>query len=128
MLLFVHGGGFTLDSGGSSQIFWLKLIKEMHNVRKIKFSIFLVDYELAPQHPYPSQIIESLAALHYLKNHLGISEEKICLSGDSAGGNIIAGLLLHLARPNPKISLPASFGPTPSRPGVRFSPSTRCSR
>lgn len=87
---------------------------------KVQFSIFLVDYELAPEHAYPSQIIESLASYHYLVNELQIAEEKICIAGDSAGGTLIAGLLLHLARPNPNITVPASFGATPGRPGVRL--------
>lgn len=67
---------------------------------------------------YPSQLIELLAGYHYLVNTCGISEDKICISGDSAGGNLVAAFLLHLARPNPAIRVPSSLGPTPRRPGV----------
>lgn len=41
------------------------------------------------------------------------------MSGDSAGGNLAAALLLHLARPNPAIKTPESLGPIPGQPGVR---------
>ena len=44
VMLFIHGGGFVVDTGGSSQIFWLQLLKELNGLRKIQFSIFLVDY------------------------------------------------------------------------------------
>lgn len=77
----------------------------------------LVDYELSPEHQYPSAIIETLAAYHHLVNELKIPESRICLAGDSAGGNIAAALMLHLARPNPNITVPAAHGPTPGQPG-----------
>lgn len=77
--------------------------------------------ELAPEFKYPSQLIEIQAGYHYLVNTLGIEEDKICISGDSAGGNLAVAFLMHLARPNPKISVPEdTFGPVPKQPGVRF--------
>ena len=75
---------------------------------------------LAPDYKYPSQLIEVLAGYHYLVNTLGISEDKICVCGDSAGGNLAAAFLLHLARPHPAVTVPASLGPTPLQPGVSF--------
>lgn len=76
--------------------------------------------ELAPEFKYPSQLIEILAGYHHLVNELGITEDKICIAGDSAGGNLATTFLLHLARPNPKIKVPESLGPTPGRPGSAF--------
>ena len=38
-----------------------------------------------------------------------------------------AAFLLHLARPHPAITVPAFYGPTPSKPGVRLSPQLVCS-
>ncbi|GAA6028713.1 hypothetical protein JCM8097_007358 [Rhodosporidiobolus ruineniae] len=115
VMLFIHGGAFVLDMSPSCD-FQLLLSKEMH-ARGVKFSIFMHDYQLAPEKLYPSQLIECLAAYHYLVNELGISPAKICLAGDSAGGNLVTSLLLHLARPNPKIYVPKALGPTPERPG-----------
>ena len=127
----------SLDTGGNAQIFFLKLAKLL-NKRSVATSVFSLDYgappntrtllyiayllastELAPERMYPSQLIETLAAYHHLVNDLGIPEDRICIAGDSAGGNLAEAFLLHLARPNPAISVPASLGPTPKRPGVR---------
>ncbi|GAA5993874.1 hypothetical protein JCM10908_000750, partial [Rhodotorula pacifica] len=56
------------------------------------------------------------AGYHYLVNSLGIPESNIVLGGDSAGANLAAAFLLHLARPNPLIKVPESLGSTPKRP------------
>ncbi|KAL8287572.1 hypothetical protein RQP46_003430 [Phenoliferia psychrophenolica] len=117
VLYYVHGGGFVMDTGGDAQVWAIQLAKEMNIKRNVQFSVFSLDYRLAPDYKYPSQLIETLAGYHYLVNTLKISEDKICVCGDSAGGNLIAAFLLHLARPNPIISVPESLGPTPRQPG-----------
>lgn len=99
----------------------MHLAKEMNLKRKIQYSVYSPDYELAPEFRYPSQLIEVLAGYHYLVNEMGVSEEKICLAGDSAGGNLATCFLLHLARPNPRIKVPKELGPTPKRPHVSLS-------
>lgn len=116
VILFVHGGGFVVDTGGTCQLFWLHLMKECFLTRGIKLSIFQLDYELAPDFQFPSQIIEVCAAYSWLVNGLGISPSKIVFSGDSAGGQLIAATLLHLARPSPDIRLPDACGPLPRKP------------
>lgn len=118
ILIFVHGGGFVIDTGGTCQLFWLELMKEMRLKRGIKFSIFQLDYELAPDFQFPSQIIEVVATYAYMVNDLHIDPSKICISGDSAGAHIVISTLLHLARPSEDIQIPASFGPVPPKPGV----------
>ncbi|KAL8293592.1 hypothetical protein RQP46_000293 [Phenoliferia psychrophenolica] len=120
VLYYVHGGGFVIDTGGDAQVLWMRLATEMNVKRKVQFSVFSLDYVLAPDNIYPSQLTEVLAGYHYLVNTLGISEDKICISGDSAGGNLVAAFLLHLARPNPSIKVPAALGLTPRRPGSAF--------
>lgn len=77
-------------------------------------SISFVD--LAPENIYPSQLIELQAGYQYLTQNLGINPEKICLGGDSAGGNLVTSFLLHLVKPNPK--LPRT-GSTLAKPGVK---------
>jgi len=57
-----------------------------------------------------------------------VPEERICIGGDSAGGNLVAGFLLHLARPSRRIKVPKELGPTPRRPGVRHSSAGDLSR
>ncbi|GAA5858740.1 hypothetical protein JCM1840_006536 [Sporobolomyces johnsonii] len=120
VLYFIHGGGFVLDTGSNAQELLLNVAKQLNLKRRAQCSIFCLDYRLAPEFKYPSQVIEALAGYHYLVNTLGISESKICLAGDSAGGNIAAALLLHLARPAPEILVPVELGKTPGRPGAAF--------
>ncbi|GAA5971405.1 hypothetical protein JCM21900_006793 [Sporobolomyces salmonicolor] len=116
VLYFLHGGAFMFDTRGGCQPFNKLLAQELCLNRKIQFSVCSLDYH-APEKIHPSQLIETLAGCHYLVNKLGISEEKICLGGDSAGGCLAAAFMLHLARPNPRIAVPQLLGPTPKRPG-----------
>ncbi|CEQ41213.1 SPOSA6832_02918, partial [Sporobolomyces salmonicolor] len=123
----LHGGGFTRvttffehpisDTGAGCQDFLLQVLKKLNLEFDIQASAFSLDYHLAPEYIYPSQLIETLAGYHYLVQTLGISEKRICLMGDSAGGNLAAGFLLHLARPAREITVPAALGKTPGRPG-----------
>jgi acetyl esterase len=56
-----------------------------------------VDYALAPEHRYPTQIEQGYAALDWLVDHadeLGIDPERIGINGTSSGGNIAASVTL----------------------------------
>lgn len=120
VMLFAHGGGFVIDTGGFCQLFWLNLMKEMHLKRGIKLSVFQLDYEMAPDYQFPSQLIEVTAAYAWMVNKLGIDPKKIVIAGDSAGAQMVAATLLHLARPSPDIVLPETFGRLPPTPGASF--------
>ncbi|KDE05364.1 hypothetical protein MVLG_04276 [Microbotryum lychnidis-dioicae p1A1 Lamole] len=117
VLYYVHGGGFVLDTAGAAQDYFLFLAKELNIKRNVQFSVFQLDYELAPEFKFPSQQIEIQAGYHYLVNNQGIDPKTIVVSGDSAGGNLVASWLLHVARPCSLIKVPAELGPTPPRPG-----------
>ncbi|TNY18561.1 Proteophosphoglycan ppg4 [Rhodotorula diobovata] len=116
VLYFIHGGGFVLDTGANAQDILLHVTKALNLKKSVQASVFCLDYRLAPEYKYPSQLIETLAGYHYLVNTLGISEDKIVIAGDSAGGNLATAFLLHLARPAKEIYVPAELGPTPGRP------------
>ena len=56
-----------------------------------------VDYALAPEHRYPTQIEQGYAALGWLVEHaaeLGIDARRIGINGTSSGGNIAASVTL----------------------------------
>lgn len=56
-----------------------------------------VDYSLAPEHRYPTQIEQAYAAWEWLHDEadaLGIDPERVGISGSSAGGNLAAVLTL----------------------------------
>jgi acetyl esterase len=60
-------------------------------------AIVAVDYALAPEHRFPTQIEQAHAALVWLFAHaesLGINRDRIGVMGTSAGGNLAAALTL----------------------------------
>ena len=58
-------------------------------------SVFLPDYRLAPEYPFPAAP-EDIRACYFGLVERGYS--KIAITGDSAGGNLALGLLAYLAR------------------------------
>ena len=60
-------------------------------------AIVAVDYALAPEHRYPTQVNQAYAALVWLFEHaaeMGIDPERIGIMGTSAGGNLAAAATL----------------------------------
>ncbi|GAA1976696.1 alpha/beta hydrolase [Microbacterium pumilum] len=60
-------------------------------------AIIAVDYALAPEHRYPTQVEQAHAALVWLFQHaeeLGVDAERIGVAGMSAGGGIAAAVTL----------------------------------
>ncbi|RPI20951.1 MAG: alpha/beta hydrolase, partial [Actinobacteria bacterium] len=53
------------------------------------------DYRLAPEHPYPAALDDSVAGYDWLLAS-GIEPGRIVVAGDSAGGNLALALLLQL--------------------------------
>ncbi|MEN6395836.1 MAG: alpha/beta hydrolase [Methanoregula sp.] len=88
-LLFFHGGGFSMGSTADH----LGLCAEL--ARSAQSRVFSVDYRLAPEHTFPAQIEDALAAYRYLARH-GYPPHRIIPVGISAGGTLVLDLLLSL--------------------------------
>ncbi|KFY45711.1 hypothetical protein V494_00816 [Pseudogymnoascus sp. VKM F-4513 (FW-928)] len=96
---FAHGGGFSMGSA----YFYLEFFLVTLNLLSSKFSnpaIFALDYSLAPESSFPSQVDQALAGYNYLLRTKKVPSSQICIAGDSAGGTIMLSLLLRLARPS----------------------------
>lgn len=93
LLVFYHGGGWVLCDMDTHDNVCRALAVEA-GVR-----VLSVDYRLAPEHPFPAAVEDSLTAYRYAAEHaaeLGADPAAIAVGGDSAGGNLAA-VVAHLA-------------------------------
>jgi acetyl esterase/lipase len=93
-VLHFHGGGYVAGLPEMARGTIAALAAELGAV------VVSVDYRLAPESPYPGALDDGYTALAWLHREartLGVDRDRIALSGDSAGGGIVAGLAL-LAR------------------------------
>ena len=94
-VLHAHGGGWTMGSCETHD----DLCAEIADQADVVSVLF--DYRLAPEHPHPAQIEDAAAVLDWMRSSgraIGIDPSRIIASGDSAGGQVAAGLALTLAR------------------------------
>ncbi|KAK6323511.1 hypothetical protein J4Q44_G00058500 [Coregonus suidteri] len=85
LLIHFHGGGFVAQTSKSHENYLKSWSKDLN------VPILSVDYSLAPEAPFPRALEECFYAYCWaLKNcHLlGSTAERVCLAGDSAGGNL----------------------------------------
>ena len=80
-ILYFHGGSYVLGSPETA----LSLTANL--VVKTGFRALSVDYRLAPEHPFPAGIEDTLAAYRALLDS-GLAPSSIAFAGDSAGGGL----------------------------------------
>ncbi|MCP8465734.1 alpha/beta hydrolase [Pseudomonas sp. ZM23] len=107
VILYLHGGAYLIGSPATHRAITASL------ARRCAAEVWVVDYRLAPEHRFPAQRDDAVAAYRALLDK-GIAAEAITIAGDSAGGH----LTLQLALQAKALGLPA--------PGalVTFSPVT----
>lgn len=80
-LLYLHGGGYTVGSRTTHRA------AAAHLAHAAGVVAHLLDYRLAPEHPYPAAVDDAVAAYRELLDQ-GIGAERIVVAGDSAGGGL----------------------------------------
>lgn len=81
VILHLHSGGYVMGSANGYRSFGANL-SAATGAR-----VLLVDYRLAPEHPYPAAPEDALAAYRWVLAQ-GISPSSMGISGDSAGGGL----------------------------------------
>lgn len=89
ILLYIHGGAFVIGSPGMERPFIA------HLVAAVRADAFSVDYRLSPRHRFPAALVDVTSAYMGLLER-GIEPSRIIVTGDSAGGNLAAALLVRL--------------------------------
>ena len=87
-LLYLHGGGYAYYSKAHENIIALVTLAASSRT-------FAPDYRLTPEHPFPAQMKDALAAYRWLLDS-GHLPERLVIAGDSAGGNLTLTLLLAI--------------------------------
>ena len=88
VLVFLHGGGYELGSVRSDGELAARL------GRASGMRVLFPEYRLAPEHPFPAAIDDTLAAWRWLRTDQGLSARSIAVAGDSAGGGLTVAVLV----------------------------------
>src|SRR5262249_32484569 len=87
-LLYLHGGGYVIGSPSSHRHLAGALSVESG------LSLFVAEYRLAPEHPFPAAVDDAVAAYKGLIDS-GLSRARLAIAGDSAGGGLTIATLLR---------------------------------
>src|SRR4029453_19376094 len=84
VVVFLHGGGWI---GGSLDMYDEPCATL---ARRVGALVVAPDYRLAPEHPFPAAVDDTVAALRWAADHIseyGGDPERIVVAGESAGAN-----------------------------------------
>lgn len=103
VLVYIHGGGWVIGALDEFDHLGRKLAERTGSV------VVLVDYRLAPEHPYPTAAHDSHDAVKWIDDNmerLAGARLPLIVGGDSAGGNLTAVVAqLAASEGGPEISL-----------------------
>jgi epsilon-lactone hydrolase len=97
-ILYLHGGGYVIGSLDSHR----HLAAEVGRASGAR--TLALHYRLAPEHPFPAPVEDTVAAYRYLLAS-GLQPNRIALAGDSAGGGLVVAALLAIREAG--LTLPA---------------------
>lgn len=96
-VFYIHGGGWCI---GSKALHTYDVLSR-RMAERLDAVVVSTDYRLAPQHHFPVQFEDVYNALKWflrktVLESYGINPERVCISGDSAGGNLAAAVTQQL--------------------------------
>lgn len=86
-ILYLHGGGYIGTSPTMYSFFTARLCRES------RCAVFVADYRLAPEFPYPAGVEDAARVLAELVRR-GAPRERLFVAGDSGGGGLATTLVL----------------------------------
>jgi acetyl esterase len=98
LVVYLHGGGWTIGSLESHDRIGRRLAAGSGA------AILAIDYRLAPEHPWPTSVDDTVAALRWVAAapaELGQAPTALAVAGDSAGGTLAALACLRLRAEDP---------------------------
>eukprot|EP00092_Neocalanus_flemingeri_P037993 GFUD01041361.1.p1 GENE.GFUD01041361.1~~GFUD01041361.1.p1 ORF type:complete len:353 (+),score=93.20 GFUD01041361.1:247-1305(+) len=94
-IVYAHGGGAVAGTADMYKGFLSYMAMDCGVV------VFNVDYRLAPETRCPNNVLDFYEVVKYVSLHaadLGVDPNRIAMAGESGGGYICAGAMVHLAR------------------------------
>lgn len=92
VLLYLHGGGFTIGSTDTHDSLCRQLAASSGA------AVVSLNYRLAPEHRFPTAVDDAWAGMAWLRDEgesLGLDRSRLAVGGDSAGGTLAAVCALH---------------------------------
>ncbi|KAH8699135.1 Alpha/Beta hydrolase protein [Talaromyces proteolyticus] len=99
-MVYFHGGSYV----NSAYPGHMKMLQSQVDRCKPNLAVAVVEYTLATKEHYPFQLQQAVSAIHHLLRVKQIKPSEIILAGDSAGGNLVAAVLLHSSLPHPTVT------------------------
>ncbi|PWD44965.1 alpha/beta hydrolase [Gordonia paraffinivorans] len=104
-ILYLHGGGYV----GTTPMMYASFASSL--VKITGFEVFIPDYRMAPEFPYPAGVLDAAEVYKDLIGR-GVTPDHIIVAGDSGGGGLAASLVSYLhSEGMPKPAALALFSP-----------------
>ncbi|NXB03651.1 AAAD deacetylase, partial [Cnemophilus loriae] len=110
-MVYFHGGGWCLGDAGMHA--YDHISRRISN--ELSAVVVSVNYRLAPQHHFPAQFEDVYAVTKFflqskVLSQYGVDPTRVCVAGDSAGGNLAAAVAQQLLEdPEVKTKLKAQI-------------------
>jgi monoterpene epsilon-lactone hydrolase len=89
VIYYLHGGGYVAGSINTHRELASRL------ARAAKARVLLIDYRLAPEHPFPAAVEDAVTGYRWLLSS-GIKPARVAIAGESAGGGLSVATLVSL--------------------------------
>ena len=108
VLVYFHGGGFTIGSVATHDVLCRKLSHLAH------CAVLSVEYRLAPEHKFPVAHNDAWDAVRWMASNgaeIGLDSSRLAVGGDSAGGTLAAACALQACAEALPLALQLLFYP-----------------